>query len=77
MEREVHGSYTCVHCPPEPLDDAYRPTARFGVPTLSCFDEERQMERDRHMSFLLVGGEVDWLGAAATLGLARAAAEWF
>ena len=33
------------------------------------------MERDRHMSFLLVGGEVDWLGAAATLGLARAAAD--
>jgi hypothetical protein len=39
------------------------------------FDEERQMVSDRHMSFLLVGGEVDWLGAAATLGLARAAAD--
>lgn len=45
VKREVHGSYTCVHCPPEPLDDAYRPTAHFGVPTLSCLDEERQMVR--------------------------------
>jgi hypothetical protein len=40
-----------------------------GVPTvdMSCSDEGRQMESDRHMSFLEVGGgEVDWLGAAAT-----------
>lgn len=40
-----------------------------GVPTvvMSCSGEERQMERDRHMSFLEVdSGEVDWLGAAAT-----------
>lgn len=66
---------TCGHCPPKPLDDAYRPTARARCFPTSSSCWRRTADRGGP-AYGFAGGGSSREGEVDRLGAARAAAEW-